>query len=177
MAGENTVLSVDHGNFEICGAGREPKRCKYCGWPGSMLDACDVCLGMLAALARNHYWLARSSHAQPPPSIPHQAPSQWARVRLSTRSLASIMAWESVFVSENQSDVETFRCKHENKSETLTGAVDSASSAFIPNVAARGLRTKQDKGVNDGFAGIVGASGALREVLAQTEQEVPQPQL
>jgi formate hydrogenlyase transcriptional activator len=78
------------------------------------------------------------------------------------------MAWESVVLSEDQSDVEAYRAyrgEHENESETLTGAVDSASSVFVPNVATTGLGAKKDKAVNDDFAGIVGASGALREVL------------
>jgi formate hydrogenlyase transcriptional activator len=75
------------------------------------------------------------------------------------------MAWEGVVLSGGQSHVNAYRSVHESESETFTGDFDSAVSVFIPNVAARALRTKQNKAVNDGFAGIVGASEALREVL------------
>jgi formate hydrogenlyase transcriptional activator len=75
------------------------------------------------------------------------------------------MAWEGVVLSQEQGYAGAHSGVHENESETFTEDFDSAASVFIPNVVARGLRAKQDKAVHDGFAGIVGASGALREVL------------
>ncbi len=75
------------------------------------------------------------------------------------------MAWGNVVLSEDQSHVEGYRGELENESDTLIAAYDSVPSAFILNVGARGLRAEKHTGVNDGFAGIVGASGALREVL------------
>jgi len=44
-------------------------------------------------------------------------------------------------------------------------AAASTSSALLSNVASRGRQALSSKGANDGFAGIVGASETLREVL------------
>ena len=62
------------------------------------------------------------------------------------------MAWGNVVLSEDINNVEFYRS-------------NGGYQADIATVTSRGRHAMNSKGANDGFAGIVGASGALREVL------------
>jgi formate hydrogenlyase transcriptional activator len=62
------------------------------------------------------------------------------------------MAWGNVFLSEDINNVEFYRS-------------NGGYQADIRTVASEGRESGKTDGVNDGFADIVGASGALREVL------------
>jgi transcriptional regulator with GAF, ATPase, and Fis domain len=76
------------------------------------------------------------------------------------------MAWGNTVLSENQNDVEaclTGRGYQADISARVTA--ESTSSALFSGVASRGRQALRGKGVNDGFAHIVGVSEALREVL------------
>jgi formate hydrogenlyase transcriptional activator len=76
------------------------------------------------------------------------------------------MARENAVLSEDQNDVEVYLTEREYQADVLARATaDSTSSALLPTIASRGRQAKKSKGVNDGFEDIVGASGALREVL------------
>jgi formate hydrogenlyase transcriptional activator len=76
------------------------------------------------------------------------------------------MAWGNVVLSGNQNDVEA--CLTEQAYEAdipMRGTAESTSSALFSTVASRGSQAMKGKTANDGFEGIVGASGSLREVL------------
>jgi formate hydrogenlyase transcriptional activator len=76
------------------------------------------------------------------------------------------MAWGNVVLSENQNDVELYHSERPYQGDMLTGATaGSTPLALLQTVAPRDRRAKQSVGANDGFEGIVGASGVLREVL------------
>jgi len=79
---------------------------------------------------------------------------------------ATNMSWGNGILSENQSDVETCLTEREYEGDSPTlDTAESTSSALLPIVEARGHQSPRGKSVNDGFAGIVGASETLREVL------------
>src|SRR6202451_1388876 len=79
---------------------------------------------------------------------------------------ATNMTWGNGALSENQSDVETCLTEREYEDDIPTlDAGESTSSPLFPIVESRGHQSLRGKSVNDGFAGIVGASETLREVL------------
>ncbi len=74
------------------------------------------------------------------------------------------MAWENAVLREN--DLELHHPANEYQASVLAGATaDCDLSVLLPTIASRGPQAKNSRGVNVGFANIVGASGALREVL------------
>jgi formate hydrogenlyase transcriptional activator len=76
------------------------------------------------------------------------------------------MAWKNAVLSEDQNDVEACHGEREYQRNILAVATDdSNSSRLLGNVASIGWQAKKTNCVNDGFEDIVGASGALREVL------------
>jgi transcriptional regulator with GAF, ATPase, and Fis domain len=77
------------------------------------------------------------------------------------------MAWEKAILSENQNDVEPCLAERAAYEAGITTRVtaESTSSALFSPVASRGRQAMKGKGVNDGFEEIIGARGALREVL------------
>jgi len=77
------------------------------------------------------------------------------------------MAWENAILSVNQNDVEAClaeQAAYEAGITTRATAISTSSALFSP-VASRGRHAMKGKGVSDGFEEIIGASGALREVL------------
>jgi len=74
------------------------------------------------------------------------------------------MAWENAVHSENQNDVEACLAEQAaNEADIPTRATaEYTSAALFSSVTYRGRQAIKSKGVNDG---IVGASGALQEVL------------
>src|ERR1700756_2290667 len=79
---------------------------------------------------------------------------------------AKNMSWGNGDLSENQSDVQTCLTEREYEGDSPTlDTAESTSSASFSAVAARGRHALSGKNVNGGFAGIVGASETLREVL------------
>jgi formate hydrogenlyase transcriptional activator len=77
------------------------------------------------------------------------------------------MAWENAILSVNQNDVEPClaeQAAYEAGITTRATAVSTSSALFSP-VASRGRHAMKGKDVSDGFEEIIGASGALREVL------------
>jgi formate hydrogenlyase transcriptional activator len=76
------------------------------------------------------------------------------------------MACGNVVLSENQNDVEVCVSERGYEAEIPTCVTaESTSSALFSTVASRGRQAMKGKTANDGFEGIVGASGSLREVL------------
>jgi formate hydrogenlyase transcriptional activator len=76
------------------------------------------------------------------------------------------MAWGNAVLSENQNDVEACLAERGYQADISTRVTaESTSSALFSTVASRGRQALRGKGVNDGFARIIGASEALREVL------------
>jgi formate hydrogenlyase transcriptional activator len=76
------------------------------------------------------------------------------------------MAWGNAVLSENQNDVDAYLTGRGYEAERSTRATaESTSSALFSTVASRGRQALRGKGENDGFAGIVGGSEALREAL------------
>jgi len=77
------------------------------------------------------------------------------------------MAWENAILSENQNDVETCLAEQAAYEAGITtrATAESTSSALFSPVASRGRQAMKGKGVNDDFEEIIGARGALREVL------------
>jgi formate hydrogenlyase transcriptional activator len=76
------------------------------------------------------------------------------------------MAWGNVVLSENVNDVDLYHSERPYLGDKLTGATaGSTPLALLQTVAPRDRHAKQSVGANDGFEGIVGASGVLREVL------------
>jgi len=76
------------------------------------------------------------------------------------------MAWGNVVLSENQNDVEACLAEQTYEADIpARGTAESTSSALFSTVASRGSQAMKGKTANDGFEGIVGASGSLREVL------------
>jgi formate hydrogenlyase transcriptional activator len=76
------------------------------------------------------------------------------------------MAWGNAILSENQNDVEPRVTEQGYEAEIPTCATaEATSSALFSIVASRGSQAMNGKTAKDGFEGIVGASGSLREVL------------
>src|ERR1700746_74117 len=76
------------------------------------------------------------------------------------------MAWENAVIFENQDDVEASLTEREYEANIpVRAAAESTSSALFLAVASRNRQVMNGNTVNDGFEDIVGASGALREVL------------
>ena len=76
------------------------------------------------------------------------------------------MAWENPVLSEDRNDVEVCCTEREYEADVLGDATgDLTSSALAATVASGDTRGRGSKGVNDAFAGIVGASDAIRRVL------------
>src|SRR5467141_2199568 len=77
------------------------------------------------------------------------------------------MAWENAILSENQNDVEPCLAEQAAYEAGVTTheTAESTSSALFSPVASRGRQAMNGKGVNDDFEEIIGARGALREVL------------
>jgi len=77
------------------------------------------------------------------------------------------MAWENAVHSEIQNDVEAWLAEKAS-CEAATPApatADSTGSWLYSNAASSGRRESNGKGPNVGFEDIIGATGALREVL------------
>jgi formate hydrogenlyase transcriptional activator len=85
------------------------------------------------------------------------------------------MAWENAVVSETQNDIESFLAGQTAfKSGIPTRATAaSTSSASFSSVASGGRQAMGGTGVNDGFEEIIGASGALRNVVALVRMVAP----
>jgi formate hydrogenlyase transcriptional activator len=76
------------------------------------------------------------------------------------------MAWGNVVLSDNENSVEACLAARGYELDiSRRAASESTSSALFSTVAPRGRHAMSSKGVNDGFARIVGVSEALREVL------------
>ena len=77
------------------------------------------------------------------------------------------MAWENAVHSENQSDVEACLVEQAAYEAAISApaATEPASSWLFPPAVSRGVKAMRREGPNNGFEDIIGASGALREVL------------
>src|SRR5216684_2735094 len=77
------------------------------------------------------------------------------------------MASENVVLSANQSDVEPCFTAHAAYEAAISAraAPESASSRMFPPAVRRGVKAIKREGLIDGFEDIIGARGALREVL------------
>jgi transcriptional regulator with GAF, ATPase, and Fis domain len=86
---------------------------------------------------------------------------------------ATNMSWGNGVLPENQNDVKTCLTEREYEDDIPTReTAESASSALLSIVESRGHQALKGKGVNDGFAGIVG-SETLREVLKLVQIVAP----
>src|SRR5260370_8263140 len=84
------------------------------------------------------------------------------------------MAWGNVVLSENQNDVEACLAEQTYEADIpARGTAESTSSALFSTVASRGSQAMKGKTANDGFEGIVGPSGSLREVLDLVRPAAP----
>jgi formate hydrogenlyase transcriptional activator len=84
------------------------------------------------------------------------------------------MTWGNADHSENQNDVEDCLTEREYADDLSARVIaESTSSASFSAVAARGRHALSIKNVNGGFAGIVGASDTLREVLKLVRTVAP----
>jgi transcriptional regulator with GAF, ATPase, and Fis domain len=77
------------------------------------------------------------------------------------------MAWENAVLSANQNDAEPCLIERPACEAFIpaSATVESTSSWLFSTVASRGRKASQGKGPNVGFEDIIGARGALREVL------------
>jgi formate hydrogenlyase transcriptional activator len=77
------------------------------------------------------------------------------------------MAWENAILSANQNDVGPCLVGHAPYEAVIPtpATAESTSSGLFSTVAFRGHEAIKGKGLNDGFADIIGARGALREIL------------
>jgi hypothetical protein len=74
------------------------------------------------------------------------------------------MAWGNVVLSEN--NVAAGLAEQAYEADIATrGTAETTSLALLPTVASRGSQTIKGKTADEGFEGIVGANGSLREVL------------
>jgi formate hydrogenlyase transcriptional activator len=80
----------------------------------------------------------------------------------------TIMAWESAVFSENQNDAEACLARQAAYKAGITRRATPASTSptLFSTVATRGRQAMKGKGRNNGFEEIIGARGALRNVLA-----------
>jgi formate hydrogenlyase transcriptional activator len=85
------------------------------------------------------------------------------------------MACENAVLSSNQNDVEPSLIEQAaHEAATSTPATDeSTSSGLFSAVASRRHQAIKGKGLNDDFREIIGARGALREVLALVRTVAP----
>jgi formate hydrogenlyase transcriptional activator len=84
------------------------------------------------------------------------------------------MAWGNAVLSKNQNDVEACLTERGYEAAIPTpGTDESTSSALFSNVASRGRQAMKGNAANDGFEGIVGASGSLRDVLELVRMVAP----
>jgi len=84
------------------------------------------------------------------------------------------MTWGNGVLSENQIDVEGYLTEREYKDDIPARATaKSTSPALFPTVASRGLQAMKGKGLNNGFEEIIGARGALRDVVALVRTVAP----
>src|SRR6202040_1515889 len=87
---------------------------------------------------------------------------------------ATHMTWGNRVPSENQSHLETFLTEREYEHGIAPhDTAESTSSALLSIIESRSHHALKGKGVNDGFAGIVGASETLREVLKLVQIVAP----
>src|SRR3984957_7222726 len=88
---------------------------------------------------------------------------------------ATNMTWGNGVLSENRRDVETCLTERKNEGDipTRETAESLSSSAPVSIVESRGPQAMKGKIVNDGFAGIVGTSETLREVLKLVQIVAP----
>src|ERR1700727_1725637 len=87
---------------------------------------------------------------------------------------ATHMTWGNRVPSENQSHLETFLTEREYEHDIAPhDTAESTSSALLSMIESRSHQALKGKGVNDGFAGIVGASETLREVLKLVQIVAP----
>ncbi len=77
------------------------------------------------------------------------------------------MAWENAVLSANQNDVEPRLIERAACVAAIPAPAtgESTSSRLFSTVASRGRKASNGKGPNVGFEDIIGARGALREVL------------
>jgi transcriptional regulator with AAA-type ATPase domain len=77
------------------------------------------------------------------------------------------MAWENAVLSANQNDVEPCLIEQAACEAAIPApaTAESTSSCLFSTVASRGRKASKGKGPNVGFEDIIGAKGALREVL------------
>ena len=84
------------------------------------------------------------------------------------------MTWGNGVLSENQIDVEGYLTEREYEDDIPARATaESTSPALFPTVASRGLQAMKGKGLNNGFEEIIGARGALRDVVALVRTVAP----
>src|ERR1700729_1342569 len=87
---------------------------------------------------------------------------------------ATHMTWGNRVPSENQSHLETFLTERECEHDIAPhDTAESTSSVLLSIIESRSHQALKGKGVNDGFAGIVGASETLREVLKLVQIVAP----
>ena len=87
---------------------------------------------------------------------------------------ATNINWGNGLLSENQRDVETCITEREYGEDIPPReTAESTSSAMLSIVESRGHQPLRGKGVEDGFADIVGASETLREVLKLVQIVAP----
>ena len=77
------------------------------------------------------------------------------------------VTWENAVRSESQNDVEAYLTERASCEAAIPAlaTAESTSSWLFPTVASRGRKAIKGKGPNDDFEDIIGARGALREVL------------
>jgi formate hydrogenlyase transcriptional activator len=86
---------------------------------------------------------------------------------------ATNMSWGNGVLPENQNDVKTCLTEREYEDDIPTReTAESTSSALLSIVESRGHQSLKGKGVNNGFAGIVGGE-TLREVLKLVQIVAP----
>ncbi|HWY52836.1 MAG TPA: sigma 54-interacting transcriptional regulator [Terriglobales bacterium] len=84
------------------------------------------------------------------------------------------MACGNAVLSENQNDVEACLSEQANEGDIPTrGTAEPTLSAMFSTFASRGRQAMEGTTANDGFEGIVGTSGALREVLDLVRMVAP----
>ena len=84
------------------------------------------------------------------------------------------MTWGNGVLSETQIDVEGCLTEREYEDDIPARATaESTSPALFPTVASRGLQAMKGKGLNNGFEEIIGARGALRDVVALVRTVAP----
>jgi len=84
------------------------------------------------------------------------------------------MTCGNAVLSENQNDFEACLTGREYADDLPAGVIaESTSSTLFSTVAARRHHALSGKNVNGGFAGIVGESDTLREVLKLVRSVAP----